>query len=107
MGDEFVNVLSADGQFEEFTVTVSDPVMLPVTVSVATMVCEPDVLKVAPKPFVPLTNVEFAGNTAVPSELVKCTVPAYPVAVLLNWSCAVTVKFVFCPAVAVAGAATK
>ena len=84
MGDEFVKTLSAEGQFEEFTVTVSKPVMLPVTVSVATIVCEPAVLKVTSKPFVPLTNVEFPGKTAVPSELVKCTVPAYPVAVLLN-----------------------
>ena len=107
MAPALVKVLSAAGQLAEFTVTVSKPVMLPVTVSVATMVCDPGVLKVTPKPFVPLTSVESAGFTAAPSELVKCTVPAYPVAVLLNWSCAVTVKFVFCPAVAVAGAVTR
>ena len=50
-------------------------VIEPLTVSVAMMVCEPAVFNVAlnvPKPFV---NVAFAGNTAWPSLLVKCTVP--------------------------------
>ncbi len=41
-----------------------------------------------------------------PSVEVKCTVPAYPVAVLLNWSSAVTVKLNAEPAVALAGAET-
>ena len=50
--------------------------------------------------------MEFAGNVAAPSELAKCTVPVYPVAVLLNGSSAVTVKLNALPAVAFAGAVT-
>lgn len=54
----------------------------------------------------PLASVESAGNVAAPSVLVKCTVPAYPEATLLNASSAVTVKLSDVPAVAEAGALT-
>ena len=68
-----------------FTVMELDvPVMDEVTVSVAVMVRAPGVLSVTENVPVPLVNVEFAGNVAAPSVLVKCTVPTYPVAVLLN-----------------------
>lgn len=60
------------------------PVIDDVTVSVAVIVWFPAVLSVAENVPVPLTSVEFAGRTAWPSLLVKWTVPAYPVAVLLN-----------------------
>ena len=66
----------------------------------------PAVFKVALKLPAPLVKVEFAGSVAVPSPLLKCAVPVYPVAVLLNWSCAVTVKLNALPAVAEAGAFT-
>ena len=51
------------------------PVMVLVTVSVAVMVWLPEVRRVAVKVPVPLVRVVLAGNTACPSELVKCTVP--------------------------------
>src|SRR5437762_219964 len=68
------------------------PVIEGVTVSVAVIVCDPAVLRVALKVPVPLVRVELTGSVAAPSVEVKCTVPAYPVAVLLNASSAVTVK---------------
>src|SRR5437588_149984 len=43
---------------------------------------------------------------AAASLLVKWTVPVYALAVLLNWSCAVTVKLMALPAVAVVGPLT-
>jgi len=49
--------------------------MLPVTVSVAVMVCVPAVLSVALKVLLPLVKVLLAGKTAWPSPLVKRTVP--------------------------------
>ena len=52
------------------------PVIEAVTVSVAVMVCAPAVFSVAENVPVPLVRVVFAGNTAAPSLLVKCTVPA-------------------------------
>ncbi len=51
------------------------PLMEEVTVSVAVMVWSPAVFKVAENVPLPLVSLEFAGNTAVPSVLVKCTVP--------------------------------
>ena len=68
-----------------FTVMELDvPVTDELTVSVAVMARVPGVLSVTENVPVPLVNVEFAGNVAAPSVLVKCTVPTYPVAVLLN-----------------------
>src|SRR5262249_58446304 len=64
------------------------------------------VLSVALKVPTPLVRVASAGRIEAPSLLVKCTVPVYPVAVLLNTSRAVTVKLNAAPAVAVAGALT-
>ncbi len=46
-----------------------------VTVSVAVIVWLPAVLRVAEKLPTPLARVEFAGNAAAASVLVKCTVP--------------------------------
>jgi len=51
------------------------PVMLVVTVSVAVIVWLPAVLSVALKVPVPLVSVLLAGRLALPSLLVKCTVP--------------------------------
>ena len=82
------------------------PVIDEVVVSVAVSVWLPAVFKVAVKVPTPLVSVEFAGSTAWPSLLVKWTVPVYPVAVLLNWSWAVTVKLKATPAVALEGALT-
>jgi hypothetical protein len=90
-----------------FTVIVPDvPVIAAVTVSVAVIVRGPLVLRVTENVPTPLVNVEFAGNVAAPSLLVKCTVPVYPVAVLFDPSRAVTVKLNASPAVAVPGAET-
>src|SRR5438067_1830870 len=61
--------------------------------------CVLAVFKVALNVPLPLVSVESAGSTAWPSLLVKCTVPAYPVAVLPKASLAVTVKFPAVPAV--------
>ena len=82
------------------------PVMDPVTVSVAVMVCGPLVFSVAEKVLTPAVSVEFNGKAAAPSLLVKCTVPGYPVAVLPNVSSAVTVKLNAVPLLAAPGAAT-
>ena len=60
------------------------PVIDDVTVSVAVIVWFPAVFNVAENVPTPLVSVESAGNVAKPSLLVKCTVPAYPVEVLLN-----------------------
>ena len=58
------------------TVIVFDvPVIELVVVSVAVMVWLPAVLSVAENVPTPLVSVAFAGNTAWPSVLVKCTVP--------------------------------
>jgi hypothetical protein len=65
------------------------------------------VLSVAEKVPTPFVSVEFAGNTAAPSLLVKCTVPVYPVAVAFVAVSAVTVKLIGVPGVAVAGAVTE
>src|ERR1700690_2866920 len=51
------------------------PVIDPVTVSVAVIVLLPTVFSVAENVPTPFVSVEFAGNTAAPSVLVKCTVP--------------------------------
>jgi hypothetical protein len=54
------------------TVIVFDvPVIEAFPVSVAVMACGPAVFSVAENVPVPLVNVEFAGNTAAPSLLVK------------------------------------
>jgi hypothetical protein len=65
------------------------------------------VLSVAEKVPTPFVSVEFAGKTAAPSLLVKCTVPVYPVAVVFVAVSAVTVKLNAVPAVAVVGAVTE
>src|SRR5207247_7554508 len=53
------------------------PVIEVLAVSVAVMVWLPVLLSVALKLPVPLLRVLLAGNTALPSVLVKCTVPPY------------------------------
>ena len=58
------------------TVTVAEPVIDEVTVSVATTVWLPLLFRVTLNVPTPLLRVELAGRTASPSELVKCTVPA-------------------------------
>ena len=62
------------------------PLMELVTVSVAVMVRLPAVFSVAENVPAPLVSVLSAGSTACASPLVKCTIPVYPVAVLLNGS---------------------
>lgn len=59
-----------------FTVMELDvPVMDEVTVSVAVTVCVPSVFSVTENVPTPFVNVEFPGNVADGSVLVKCTVP--------------------------------
>ena len=60
------------------------PVMELFTVSRAEMVWFPAVFNVAENAPTPLVSVASAGSVAKASLLVKCTGPAYPVAVLLN-----------------------
>jgi hypothetical protein len=81
--------------------------MVAVAVSVAVTVSPPAVLNVTGNVPVPLVSVEFAGSTADPSVLVKCTVPVYPVVTLFSASRAVTVTLVAVPAVAVPGMDTE
>jgi hypothetical protein len=89
------------------TLTFADvPVIDALTLSVAASVWLPAVLSVALNVPTPLVSVLFAGSTACPSVLVKCTVPVYPVTVLFVASSAVTVKLNAVPAVALAGALT-
>ena len=52
------------------------PVIDAVTVSLAVSAWLPAVFSVADKALTPLVSVEFAGNDACPSILIKCTVPA-------------------------------
>src|SRR5262249_62201611 len=82
------------------------PVIELFTVSVAVIVRLPDVLNVAEKVPAPLVKVLSAGRVAAGSLLVKCAVPLYAVAVLLNPSSAVTVKLNAEPATAADGALT-
>ena len=76
------------------------PVMLLVAVSVAVSVWLPAVFKVALKVPAPLVNVLLAGNEwsrrVAAGEVRPCR--CKPVAVLLNWSSAVTVKLKAVPA---------
>ena len=51
------------------------PVMVAFTVSVALMVLLPTVFNVALNVPVPFVSVESTGKVALPSVLVKCTVP--------------------------------
>lgn len=60
------------------------PVMDAVAVSVAVIVCAPSTLKVAEKVPTPPVSVASAGRVALPSVLVKWTVPEYVAVVLLN-----------------------
>jgi hypothetical protein len=83
------------------------PVIDAVTVSVAAIVWLPKVLSVAVKLPTPSVSVEFTGNTAPSSLLVKCTLPAYPAAVAFEAVNAVTVKLIGVPGAAVAGAVTE
>jgi hypothetical protein len=83
------------------------PVMLAVTVSVAVTVWLPVVLNVTGNVPVPFVSVVFAGSTANPSVLVKCTVPVYPVVTLFSPSSAVTVTLVAVPTGAVPGMDTE
>jgi hypothetical protein len=53
------------------TVTVAEPVIVGVTVSVAVIVCAPTVFSVTENVPVPLVSVESAGSTACVSLLVK------------------------------------
>jgi len=62
------------------------PVIDGVTESVAVIAWLPGVRKVDETLAVPLVSVESAGSVALLSELVKWTVPEYPVAVLLYGS---------------------
>jgi hypothetical protein len=55
----------------------------------------------------PPENVEFAGSMAPASFDVKCTVPAYVVAIAFVLSSAVTVTVIASPTIALAGALTE
>src|SRR3954451_18147581 len=56
------------------------PVRDELATSVAVTVCVPTVMKVKFTAAEPLTRAVSAGNTASGSELVKWTVPSYPLA---------------------------
>ena len=58
------------------TTIVPIPAIDAVTVSAAVIVWLPAVFSVAEKVPTPFVNVEFTGNVAAPSLLVKWTVPA-------------------------------
>ena len=83
------------------------PVIELLTVSVAVIDSDPAVFNVAEKVPTPAVSVEFAGNVAWASLDVKCAMPVYPLAVLLNPSSAVTVTLIGVPDVAVPGALTE
>ena len=57
------------------TMPVAEPVREEVTVSMAVILWDPSVRSVAEKTLVPLDSAPSAGNVAVASEEVKCTVP--------------------------------
>jgi hypothetical protein len=60
----------------ELTVIVPDvPVIDAVFVSAAVTVCAPIEFSVTENVPTPFVSVEFAGKTAFPSLLAKCTVP--------------------------------
>src|SRR5207248_1386112 len=82
------------------------PVSEAVVVSDAVIVWLPAVRRVAENVPVPLDTVESAGSDACASLAVNWRVPEYAVAVLLNWSRAVTVKPKALPAVAADGVDT-
>ena len=84
-GEELVT-LNVAAVLGETVIALVAPVIDAVTVSVAVIICVPAVFSVTPPTnvFTPLVSVEFTGSTAAPSDEVKCTVPAYPVATLLN-----------------------
>jgi hypothetical protein len=82
------------------------PVMVLLAVSVAVSDWLTAVFSVALKDPTPFVNVLSPGSTAWPSLLVKWTVPAYPLAVLLKASRAMAVKVNAVPAVALPGAPT-
>src|SRR5258708_13744741 len=67
------------------------PVIDAVTVSVAVIVWLPAVSSVALNVPTPLTTAEFTAKLPAPSQLVKCTVPAYPTAMALLASTPATV----------------
>ena len=58
--------------------------MAGVAVSVAVIVRFPAVVSVAWRVFTPFTRLLSTGSVPLVSVLVKCTVPVYPVAMLLN-----------------------
>jgi len=82
------------------------PVIEAVTVSVAVTVWLPSVFRVTWNSPLPFVKVVFAGSTAAPSVLVKCTVPVYPGTTLLNWSAANTLTLNAVPAITLPGADT-
>lgn len=60
----------------DLTVTPGDvPVMEVAAVSVTVIDCSPGVLNVTAKVPTPAASAAFAGMVALPSELVRCTVP--------------------------------
>ena len=81
-GDPAVVVTTSDAAAAGLTVMLGEvPVIVPVTVSVPVIVCEPAVFRFAPlvNVLTPLVSVELAGNplpaVAWLSVEVKCTVP--------------------------------
>src|SRR5438270_13667121 len=88
---ELGKVFGEEGQFGGKTVTGRLPLMAALPESATVNVIPPVEVKVTPKVPTPLESVELEGRLAVPPEMPNCTIPGYPVAVLLNASKAVTV----------------
>jgi hypothetical protein len=100
-------VITVSANVAALTVIVPEvPAIDAVAVSVVVIVCAPTVCNTAGNVPTPFSSAEFDGSTAVPSLLVKCTVPVYPVAVVFEAVSAVTVMLNIDPAVAFAGAVT-
>jgi len=89
--------------------TEMGPEVVVIVPSVAVIVWLPTLSKVTEKAPMPPDRVELEGTKAAVESvlLLKCTVPEYPVTVLLLLSWAVTVKFIGVPTVAAAGVAKE
>src|SRR4026209_1385490 len=104
-GATTVNVAAGAG----LTMTTRSPAMAGVVAWAAVVLCVPALISVAANVERPSVSVAFDGRTTpgALSVVVKCSVPAYAVSVLPNWSCAVAVKGKLTPAIGAAVVASN